>query len=49
MFPDHASAFKAGKGKSQARVDNAHTRCFIAPIPRPRDEGDRARATEELG
>ncbi len=38
MFPDYASAHKAWKAKSQATVDNAHIRYFIAHLHRLRDE-----------
>jgi hypothetical protein len=38
MFPDFASAHKAWKAKSQATVDNAHVRYFIAHLHRLRDE-----------
>ena len=44
MFPDYASAHKAWKAKSQATVDNAHTRYFIAHLHRLRDEENEASA-----
>ena len=46
MFPDYASAHKAWKAKSQATVDNAHTRYFIAHLHRLRDE-ERETSAEE--
>jgi hypothetical protein len=38
MFPNYETAHKAWKAKSQATVDNAHTRYFIAHLHRLRDE-----------
>jgi hypothetical protein len=44
MFPDYASAHNAWKAKSQATVDNAHVRYFIAHLHRLRDEENAASA-----
>ena len=44
MFPDYASAYNAWKAKSQATVDNAHVRYFIAHLHRLRDEENAASA-----
>jgi hypothetical protein len=46
MFPDYDSAHKAWKAKSQATVDDAHTRYFIAHLHRLRDEENEASAEE---
>jgi hypothetical protein len=46
MFPDYESAHKAWKAKSQATVDDAHTRYFIAHLHRLRDEENEASAEE---
>jgi hypothetical protein len=48
MFPDYASAYDAWKREAQRTVDNAHTRYFIAHLPRLRDEEREASPTEEL-
>ncbi|HUS52602.1 MAG TPA: DUF4170 domain-containing protein [Thermohalobaculum sp.] len=42
MFPNYESAHKAWKARSQATVDNAHTRYFIAHLHRLRDEENEA-------
>ncbi|WP_297299044.1 DUF4170 domain-containing protein [uncultured Methylovirgula sp.] len=34
IFPDYQSAYKAWKARSQASVDNAHMRYFIAHLHR---------------
>lgn len=34
IYPDYASALQAWKAKSQASVDNAHMRYFIAHLHR---------------
>ncbi len=34
LYPDYASALQAWKAKSQATVDNAHMRYFIAHLHR---------------
>ncbi|TFG88637.1 MAG: DUF4170 domain-containing protein, partial [Hyphomicrobiales bacterium] len=44
MFPNYESAHKAWKAKSQATVDDAHTRYFIAHLHRLRDEENEASA-----
>jgi hypothetical protein len=46
MFPDYESAHKAWKARSQATVDDAHTRYFIAHLHRLRDEENEASAEE---
>lgn len=38
IFPNYKSAYDAWKAKSQAAVDNAHFRYFIAHLHRLRDE-----------
>jgi len=47
MFPDYASAYNAWKAKSQATVDNAHARYFIAHLHRLRDEENAASAEDK--
>jgi len=47
MFPNYESAHKAWKARSQATVDNAHTRYFIAHLHRLRDEDNEASAEGE--
>ncbi len=47
MFPDYASAHKAWKSRSQATVDNAHTRYFIAHLHRLRDEENASSAEDQ--
>lgn len=42
MFPDYSSAYKSWKAKSQATVDDAHTRYFIAHLHRLQDEENEA-------
>lgn len=49
VFPDYDSAFAAWKARSQATVDNAQMRYFIAHLHRLRDEAVAAGPTEELG
>ena len=49
IFPDYATAYSAWKAKSQATVDNAHARYFIAHLHRLRDEERAAGPTEALG
>lgn len=44
MFPNYESAHKAWKARSQATVDDAHTRYFIAHLHRLRDEENAASA-----
>jgi len=34
IFPDYQSAYKAWKARSQASVDNAHMRYFVAHLHR---------------
>ena len=47
MFPNYASAYNAWKAKSQASVDDAHTRYFIAHLHRLRDEENATSAEEK--
>ena len=47
MFPNFASAREAWKAKSQATVDNAHVRYFIAHLHRLRDEENESSAAGE--
>ena len=47
MFPSYDAAHKAWLAKSQATVDNAHTRYFIAHLHRLRDEENEASAEEK--
>jgi hypothetical protein len=49
VCPDYASAYDAWRARSQATVDNAHMRYFIAHLHRLRDEEQAAGPTEELG
>ena len=39
IFPDYASAYNAWKAEAQRTVDDAHTRYFIAPLHRLREDG----------
>lgn len=39
IFPDYTSAVQAWKSKSQATVDNAHMRYFVAHLHRLLDPG----------
>jgi hypothetical protein len=40
MFPDYQSAYKAWKSRSQATVDNAHMRYFVAHLHRLLDPSE---------
>jgi hypothetical protein len=39
IFPNYETALKAWRGKSQASIDNAHTRYFIVHLHRLLDPG----------
>ena len=48
IYPNYKNAYDAWKAKTQATVDNAHMRYFIAHLHRLTDEAREASPTEKL-